>query len=123
MRNLTAETVPDRKKLIMPHFVVEGKGVRDEIPSMPGIARISVDNLMKDLESDAKLGIQSVLLFGIPALKDGNASGAYAKDGVIQKAVREIKRAYPGAPGHHRRVPVRIHRATDTAASLPTAKC
>jgi porphobilinogen synthase len=95
LRDLVSETVLDRNKLIMPHFIEEGDDIREEIPSMPGIERVSIDNVLRDLESDCTLGIQSVILFGIPKVKDEVASGAYDKDGIIQKAVREIKKRFP----------------------------
>lgn len=95
MRTLTAEIVTDKNKLIMPHFVVEGRGVREEIPSMPGITRISVDNLVRDVEQDMHLGVRQVLLFGIPAVKDDRGSGANDRNGIVQRAVRELKKAFP----------------------------
>jgi porphobilinogen synthase len=95
IRTLAAETVPDRKKLIMPHFLVEGNGVREEIPSMPGISRVSVDTLLGDLEGDLALGVGNILLFGIPAFKDAVGSGAYDPEGIIQRGVREIKKRFP----------------------------
>ncbi|HOO72776.1 MAG TPA: porphobilinogen synthase [Spirochaetota bacterium] len=95
IRDLTAETVPDRKKLIMPYFVVEGRDKREQIASMPGIDRVCIDNLLKDVESDMKAGIESVLLFGIPAEKDDVGSGAYAEDGIVQRAVSSLKREFP----------------------------
>ena len=91
LRDLTAETILDRNKLIMPHFITEGKGIREKISSMEGIERVSVENLLKDIEVDYKLGIRTVLLFGIPDKKDSKATEAYSKDGIIQKAIGEIK--------------------------------
>jgi porphobilinogen synthase len=95
LRDLVSETIPDRNKLIMPHFIEEGDGIREEIPSMPGIDRVSIDNVLKDLESDCTLGIKAVILFGIPKVKDEVASGAYDEQGIIQRAVREIKKSFP----------------------------
>ena len=95
LRDMVSETVLDRNKLIMPHFIEEGDNIREEIPSMPGIDRVSIDNVLRDLESDCTLGIKSVILFGIPKVKDEVASGAYDKKGIIQKAVREIKKRFP----------------------------
>jgi len=92
---MVAETVIDRRKLIMPHFILEADGIREEIPSMPGIDRISIDNFLKDVERDLGLGIRSVILFGIPEVKDEEGSGAYDEQGVIQCAVREIKKHFP----------------------------
>jgi porphobilinogen synthase len=92
IRELVAETVVDRSKLIMPHFILEGKSLREPIVSMPGINRVSIDNLLKDLESDHKIGIDKILLFGIPEKKDELASGAYDDHGIVQRAVRAIKK-------------------------------
>ncbi len=95
LRDLTAETRADRSRLIMPHFVVEGDGVRAGIPSMPGICRVSADNLLRDAGRDLGLGVRTVLLFGIPAEKDDSGSFAFDENGVVQKAVRALKKEYP----------------------------
>lgn len=92
----TAQTKDDMKKLsvkdlILPYFVVEGEGKREKIQSMPGIFRLSLDNLIEDVDEAQKLGIGSILLFGIPATKDESGSEAYQKEGVVQKAVRALK--------------------------------
>lgn len=96
VRELTAETLVDKRKLIMPHFVQEGKNIREDIGSMPGIYRVSIENLLKDLESDFKTGVDKILLFGIPEKKDETATGAYSPDGIVQQALREIKKQLPG---------------------------
>jgi porphobilinogen synthase len=96
IRDLTAETVVDRNKLIMPHFILEGKNLREPIVSMPGISRASIDNALKEIEADYKNGIEKILLFGIPEKKDEVGSGAYDRNGVVQKALREIKKHFPG---------------------------
>jgi porphobilinogen synthase len=96
IRDLAAEVTVDRHKLIMPHFVLEGKELRDPIVSMPGIDRVSLDNLLKDIEADHKLGIDKILIFGIPDKKDEQGSGAYERNGIIQKSLREIKKHMPG---------------------------
>src|SRR4030042_4207530 len=96
IRELVAETVVDRRKLIMPHFVQEGKNIREEIVSMPGVCRVSVEHLLKDIETDYKAGIDKILIFGIPDKKDEVGSGAYDRNGVVQKALREIKKHLPG---------------------------
>ncbi len=95
IRDLVAETLPDKNKLIMPHFVAEGSSIREPIKAMPGIERLCVNALLKDLESDLKLGINKILLFGIPAEKDETAKSAYDKKGVVQNAVRSIKKELP----------------------------
>ncbi|MCX8124978.1 MAG: porphobilinogen synthase [Spirochaetes bacterium] len=94
IRNLSAETVLDYKKLIMPYFVIEGTHIDQPIESMPGINRLSIDNLLKQLEKDVKLGVQSIILFGIPYGKDEKASGAYDDNGIVQKACRQIKKHF-----------------------------
>ncbi len=95
VRNLAAETAVDGRRLIMPHFVTETGPEREPIATMPGIDRVSVNELVRDVEADLKLGIFYVLLFGIPAAKDESASGAYADDGVVQRAVRAVKKRMP----------------------------
>lgn len=94
MRGLAAETRPDANKLIMPYFVREGDNQREEIGSMPGIDRVSLDNLLRDVEAHMKLGVRSALLFGIPDEKDSVGSGAYSDAGIVQKAVRKLKREF-----------------------------
>lgn len=96
VRDMVAETVVDRRKLIMPHFILEGQRLREPIVSMPGINRVSCDTLLKDIEADYRLGIDKILLFGIPEKKDEQASGAYDRNGVVQRALREIKKHLPG---------------------------
>ena len=95
LRNLSAETLIDIKKLIMPHFVMEGKGLREEVSSMPGIARVSLDNLIRDAGEDFKRGIGAILLFGIPLEKDETGRAAYDENGIVQQAVRSLKKEYP----------------------------
>jgi porphobilinogen synthase len=95
IRDLTAETIPDRSRLIMPHFVTESPEKRESIKSMPGIDRVCLDNLIIDLENDLKLGINKVILFGIPSEKDESAKGAYDSSGIIQQSVRRIKKELP----------------------------
>jgi porphobilinogen synthase len=96
IRDLAAETVVDRNKLIMPHFILEGKNLREPIASMPGVSRTSIDIALKEIEVDCKTGIEKILLFGIPDKKDDAGSGAYDRNGVVQKALREIKKHFPG---------------------------
>ena len=94
IRNLCAETLLDYNKLIMPYFVIEGTHIKEPIESMPGVSRLSIDNLLKTLEADIALGVKSIILFGIPLEKDEKASGAYDDNGIIQKACREIKKHF-----------------------------
>ncbi len=94
LRDLAAETIVDRNKLIMPYFVTEGNGIREAFDSMPGIDRVSIDLLLKDIENDIKYGIRSILLFGIPDKKDAAGTGAYSDNGIVQKAVRKIRKEF-----------------------------
>ncbi|MGN1192896.1 MAG: porphobilinogen synthase [Dorea sp.] len=95
LRKMVRETRVDKSSLIFPMFVKEGKGIREEIPSMKGQYRYSVDQMFYELEQLSKAGVSSVMLFGIPDHKDELASGAYAEDGIIQKALKEAKRRFP----------------------------
>lgn len=83
-------------ELIMPYFVTEGKNKAQPIKSMPGISRLSVDNLLKDIEETKSLGIKKVLLFGVVSKKDEYAASAYSKNGVVQQAIRLIKQNIKG---------------------------
>jgi len=76
---------------IMPFFVTHGRGLRREISSMPGNCQLSVDELVKEVKETAALGIPGIILFGLPASKDAVGSEAYAKDGIVQQAIRAIK--------------------------------
>jgi len=96
MRRLVRETHLEPSQLLLPLFVCPGEGVRNEISSMPGQCQLSVDELVKECEKTHALGVGGVMLFGIPETKDDTASGAYAEDGITQRAVRAVKRAVPG---------------------------
>lgn len=91
IRNMVAETTVNPDSLVYPMFVVEGSGIREEIPSMPGQYRFSIDEILQELESCVIVGIKSILLFGIPDSKDEMATSAYDDDGIVQRAVRAIK--------------------------------
>lgn len=95
LRSLVRETRLAPTQFILPLFAVPGEGVRREISSMPGNYQLSIDELVKECAEAAKLGIGGVILFGIPAAKDEQASGAYADDGIVQQAVRAVKRELP----------------------------
>jgi porphobilinogen synthase len=95
LRRLVAETRLDARDFIYPLFVTHGRGVKDEIASMPGQYQMSVDMLAGEARELRGLGIGSVLLFGLPPSKDNLGSGAYAGDGIVQQAVRELKDADP----------------------------
>ena len=94
-RRMVRETSLSVDDMVYPLFVAEGKGVKKPINSMPGNFQMSIDNLVKEVEKTKELGIPAVLLFGIPDKKDEVASGAFAKDGVVQRAVRKIKEKSP----------------------------
>jgi len=91
IRRMVRETRLTADDFIMPFFVVHGRQVRREISSMPGNFQLSVDELVKEVKEAAALGIPGVILFGLPATKDAMASEAYAKDGIVQQAIRAIK--------------------------------
>ncbi len=95
LRNLVRETRLTAANLVYPLFVVPGEGVRKEVGSMPGVFNLSVDELVKECREVKKLGLPGVLLFGIPEAKDELGSGAYAEDGIIQRAVRAVKKEVP----------------------------
>jgi porphobilinogen synthase len=95
LRALVRENRVDAGDLVYPIFVVEGKGIKQEIASMPGIFRLSPDQLDAEIEEVAGLKIPAVLLFGIPQKKDELGSSAYASKGVVQQAVRRIKKSVP----------------------------
>jgi porphobilinogen synthase len=91
LRRLVRETRLAVDDLIYPLFVVPGRSVRTPVPSMPGVFQLSVDELVKEAVETKALGIPAILLFGIPEAKDEAGSGAYAPDGIVQRAVREVK--------------------------------
>ncbi|MES0362666.1 MAG: porphobilinogen synthase [Desulfobacteria bacterium] len=91
-RRMIRETRLSVDDLILPMFSVEGKGVRNPIDSMPGHYQLSVDNIVKEAKAARDMGIPAVMLFGIPDRKDALATSAYAKDGIVQKTVRTLKK-------------------------------
>jgi porphobilinogen synthase len=94
-RRLVRETKLSTDDLVYPLFVVGGKNFKKPISSMPGNFQMSVDNIVKEVKKARELGIPAVLLFGIPEKKDEMASGAFAKDGIVQQAVKRIKNEVP----------------------------
>jgi porphobilinogen synthase len=96
MRALVRETTLDAGDFVMPLFVRPGKGEKRAIKSMPGHFQYSVDEAVKACAPLVSAGVPAVILFGIPDKKDARASGAFAKDGIVQKAARAIKDKYPG---------------------------
>lgn len=95
LRRMVRETRVDKSSLIYPMFVREGSNVEEEIPSMEGQYRYSVDRMGFELERLEKAGVSSVMLFGIPEHKDEAGSGAYAEDGIVQRALKEAKKNFP----------------------------
>ncbi len=95
MRALVRETSIQVSDLIYPLFVIEGKDMKNPIDSMPGIFQYSIDRVDEEIERIREAGIKAVLLFGIPAHKDECGSEAYNEHGIIQEAIRHIKKVYP----------------------------
>ena len=95
MRELVRETKLQVEDLIYPLFVIEGKEIKNEVPSMPGVFQLSLDYLADEMEEIQRLGIKAVMLFGIPEEKDAEGTGAYDDQGIIQEATRLIKKMYP----------------------------
>src|SRR5690625_4540354 len=95
MRNLVRETQLHVHDLIYPLFVTTGHDVKEEIQSMPGVYHFSLDRLEAELEEIVQLGIQGVLLFGVPEEKDEQATSAFHPEGIVQQATRMIKAAHP----------------------------
>ncbi len=94
IRDLVKETEITLNDLIYPMFIIPGKSRSEEIESMPGIFRHSIDNALKEISEIVELGIKAILLFGIPEKKDNIATGAYSKKGIIQNAVKSIKKEF-----------------------------
>lgn len=92
VRDMVRETVLTKNDLIYPMFVVHGENIKHEISSMPGVYQFSVDTLVKECQEVAALGIPAIILFGIPEHKDEVGSEAYAENGIIQQAIRAIKK-------------------------------
>ena len=92
LRRMVRETTLSADDFIYPLFAVPGSGVRDPVGSMPGVFHLSVDQLVQEAEEVKALGIPAILLFGIPEKKDEVGSGAYGEDGIVQRAVRELKK-------------------------------
>jgi len=95
IRELVRETRLLKENLIMPYFVIEGRAKMEPISSMPGIFRLSIDNLIKEIGQIYKLGIRDILLFGVTKKKDEIGSEAFKQEGVIQRGIKEIKSQFP----------------------------
>ena len=91
LRRMVAETKLSRDDLLLPLFIVEGRGIREPIASMPGVCRFSVDKVVDEAKRVADLGVPGIMLFGIPSSKDARGSGADQADGIVQRAVSAIK--------------------------------
>src|SRR2546430_10874012 len=96
LRDLVRETELDARRFVYPMFVVLGLEGREPIGGMPGIDRLSISAAVEEAGEVAALGIPAILLFGVPADKDADGSGAYDDEGVVQLAARAIKDAHPG---------------------------
>ncbi|WP_352432689.1 porphobilinogen synthase [Pyrinomonas sp.] len=92
MRALTRETRLHRDALVLPFFVCPGERVRREIASMPGVFNLSVDEFVREVEAARELGLRAIILFGLPEAKDELGSGAYAPDGIVQRAIRAARK-------------------------------
>src|SRR5256886_1632220 len=95
LRRLVAETRLSVEQLVLPLFVRPGRKLRRPIEAMPGVFQLSPDELLKEAAHAHRLGVPAVLLFGIPTTKDNLASGAYASNGIVQQAVRLLKKELP----------------------------
>src|SRR3954471_18687238 len=95
LRDLLTETRLHPGQLVLPYFVRPGRKIRRPVKSMPDVYQLSIDELVRDASAACKEGLRAVLLFGAPERKDERSSGAYAANGIVQKAVRELKRALP----------------------------
>ncbi len=95
LRSLVRETRLSRDNFVLPLFVCAGNGVRREISSMPGVYNLSVDEATREVSAAFDLGVRSIILFGLPESKDELASGAYAEDGITQRAIRAIRKSTP----------------------------
>jgi porphobilinogen synthase len=96
MRALVQETRLSPDMLMLPLFICEGEGVRREVPSMPGVFNLSVDEAVREVEGASADGVNSVLLFGLPEHKDSVGSSAYDANAPVQRAIRALKKALPG---------------------------
>jgi len=95
IRSIVRETRLAPENFVLPLFVCPGKGVRREISSMPGVFNLSIDELTKEVAAAQDTGVRSIILFGLPESKDTLASGAYAEDGIVQRAIRAVRQSSP----------------------------
>ena len=108
LRSLVRETKLDRSDFVYPLFVGPSSQANDELPAL---GRFSVEDLPREAEELLALGLSAVILFGIPEEKDDEGSGAYASDGVVQRALRGLRERYPGSRPDHGRLSLRVHVA------------
>lgn len=94
MRDMVRENHVRIDELIYPIFVTEGENIKHSVESMPGIYQYSLDRLSEEINRIKEAGIKAILIFGIPDHKDEVGSGAYAEDGIVPKAIRQIKKEY-----------------------------
>lgn len=95
IRSLVQETRLHAEQLVYPVFVIEGEQIKNPVESMPGIYQYSIDRLEEECERIKESGVRNLLIFGIPAHKDAEGSGAYDENGITQRAIRYLKKAYP----------------------------
>jgi porphobilinogen synthase len=95
LRRMIRETDLSVNDLILPLFVIDGKNVKNPIPSMPGHFQHSIDNILKTAKEAYNLGVPAIILFGIPKKKDPLGTAAYAEDGIVQKAIKAVKEKLP----------------------------
>ena len=95
IRSLVRETRLAPENFVLPLFVCPGTGVRREISSMPGVYNLSIDETTKEVSAAYDAGVRSIILFGLPETKDTVASGAYAEDGIVQRAIRAVRQSSP----------------------------
>ena len=95
LRRMVAETRLNTEQLVLPFFVRPGRKLRQPVDAMPGVSQLSLDEMLKDARRAFELGVPAVLLFGIPDRKDAKASGAYGRNGIVQQAVRGLRKELP----------------------------
>jgi porphobilinogen synthase len=95
IRSLVRETRLVPENFVLPLFVCPGNGIRREISSMPGVFNLSIDEVTKEVAAAYDAGVRSIILFGLPETKDLVASGAYAEDGIVQRAIRAVRQSSP----------------------------
>ena len=95
IRSLVRETRLAPENFVLPFFVCPGTNVRREISSMPGVFNLSIDEVTKEVAAAYDAGVRSIILFGLPETKDPVASGAYAEDGIVQRAIRAVRQSTP----------------------------